>query len=148
MTEIIVVVAIIGILMAVGLPALWTYFRTAALRAGAEELVTVLNGARQLAIRMNTTVCVTNDTTNVQYRVGTCAAPVPWTGPGTDGAGNLRLSNGVVAGGTPNLCYGYLGAGTNLVAGCANSGVFTVSNPGGGATLTVLVASTGRARIQ
>jgi Tfp pilus assembly protein FimT len=147
MAELIVVVAIVGVLMAVGLPSLWTYFRAARVRAGAEELVTVLNGARQLAIRMNTTVCVTNDATSVQYRVGTCAGAV-WTGHATDGAGNLRLSHGVVAGGTPNLCYSYLGGGTSAVAGCANSGLFTVSNPGGGAALNVVVASSGRARIQ
>src|SRR5918996_894119 len=146
MTEIIVVVAIIGIIMAVSVPALWTYFRTAALRAGAEELVTVLNGARELAIRMNTTVCVVNNGTTVQYRVGSCAGTV-WTGPGTDGAGNVRLSNGILAGGTPNLCYSYLGAGTANPAPCVNQAAFTVTNQAGG-MMNVAVATTGRARIQ
>jgi type IV fimbrial biogenesis protein FimT len=149
MTEIIVVVAIIGIIMAVSVPTLWTYFRTAALRAGAEELVTVLNGARQLAIRMNTTVCVVNNGTSVQYHVGACATPpgTVWTGPGTDGAGNVRLSNGILAGGTNNLCYSYLGAGTLSPAPCVNQGNFTVTNPAGG-LMTVAVTTTGRARIQ
>jgi len=63
MTELLVVIAVVGIIMAVSVPTLWTYFRTAALRGAAEELVTVLNGARQLAIRTNATVCVTNDGT-------------------------------------------------------------------------------------
>ena len=146
MTEIVVVVAIIGIIMAVSVPTLWTYFRTAALRAGAEELVTALNSARQLAIRTNTTVCVTNDATSVQYRVGSCAGAV-WTGPGTDSAGNVRLSNGILAGGTNNLCYSYLGAGTLTPAPCVNQGNFTVTNPAGG-LMTVAVTTTGRARIQ
>jgi prepilin-type N-terminal cleavage/methylation domain-containing protein len=150
MTEIIVVVAIIGIIMAVSAPTLWTYFRTAALRAGAEELVTVLNGARQLAMRLNRTVCVVHDGTSVQYRLGGCAAPPAtiWAGPGTDAAGNIRLANGIQTGGTNNLCYGYLGAGAFTPAPCVNNAVFTVTNPNGGATMNVVVATSGRARIQ
>jgi Tfp pilus assembly protein FimT len=149
MTEIIVVVAIIGILMAVSAPTIWTYFRTAALRAAAQELVTVLNGARELAIRLNTTVCITNDVTAVQYRVASCGGTV-WTGPGTDGAGFFRLANGMVATVTPpgNLCYSFLGAGTFAPAPCANTATFTVSDPAGGPTMSVVVASSGRARIQ
>ena len=108
MTELIVVVAVIGIIMAVGAPTLWTYFRTAALRGAAEELVTVLNGARQLAIRANSTVCVTNDGTRVQYHLSTCGAAT-WKGPGTDASGNITLSNSIRAGGTSNVCYSYLG---------------------------------------
>ena len=147
MTEIVVVVAIIGAIMAVSVPTLWTYFRTAALRAGAEEVVTVLNGARQLAIRMNTIVCVTNDTTSVRYRLGTCGGVV-WTGPGTDSAGNVRLSNGIRVAAPNTLCYSYLGAGTFTPAPCANSATFIVTNPNGGATMNVVVATTGQARIQ
>ena len=79
MTELIVVIAVIGIIMAVSVPTLWTYFRTATLRGAAEELVTVLNGARQLAIRANSTVCVTNDGTRVQYHLSTCGAAT-WKG--------------------------------------------------------------------
>jgi prepilin-type N-terminal cleavage/methylation domain-containing protein len=147
MAEIIVVVAIIGIIMAVSAPTLWTYFRTAALRGGAQELVTALNSARQLAIRMNRTVCVTNDATNVQYRMGSCGGVI-WTGPETDSAGNVRLSNGIRAAAPNNLCYSYLGAGTFTPAPCVNSATFTVTEPNGGATMNVVVATTGQARIQ
>jgi prepilin-type N-terminal cleavage/methylation domain-containing protein len=146
-TELLVVIAIAGVIMALSVPTLWTYFRTAAMRAGAEEIVTVLNGGRQLAIRSNTTVCVTNDGTTVQLRVGGCAGPI-WTGPGTDAAGNITLANGLRAGGTPNFCYSYLGAGTTAPAPCVNNAVFTVTDPAGGATMNVTVATTGRARIQ
>ena len=69
--ELTVVVAFLAV-AATGVPSLWTYLRTATLRAGAEEMAAVLNGARHLAIRMNTTVCVTNDGSRVQYHVGTC----------------------------------------------------------------------------
>jgi len=147
LAELVVVVAVVAVITAVSVPTLWTYFRSAALRGGAEEAVTVLNGARQLAIRLNTTVCVTNDGTAVQYHVGTCAA-APWTGPGTDTGGNVRLANGIDLGGTNNLCFSYLGAGSATPAPCVANGTLTVSNPTAGATLSVVMATTGRIRIQ
>lgn len=146
-TELVVVMAVIAILAAVGIPTLWTYFRSAALRGGAEEMVTVLNSARQLAIRMNQAVCVTNDGTRVQYHVGSCGAAA-FLGPGTDGAGNITLANGITVAGPQNLCFSYLGAGTTTPAGCIANGTFTVSNPVGGGTMNVIVATTGRVRIQ
>ena len=147
MTELLVVIAVVGIIMAVSVPTLWTYFRTAALRGAAEELVTVLNGARQLAIRTNATVCVTNDGTRVQYHLITCGAAT-WKGPGTDSSGNITLSNAIRAGGTSNVCYSYLGATTATPAPCVNAGTLTVTNPVGGSTMSVTVATTGRAKIQ
>jgi Tfp pilus assembly protein FimT len=150
MTELLVVVALAGILLAVSVPTMWTYFRTAALRAGAEELVTVLNTARQLALSTNTTVCVTNTGAplfRMQYRVGSCGGAV-WTGTATDAAGNVVLTGGMQVAGTNNLCFSYLGAGTPTPAPCVNAAVFTVTNPVGGATMNVTVASTGRTRIQ
>jgi len=147
LAELVVVVAVVAIITAVSVPTLWTYFRSAALRGGAEEAVTVMNGARQLAIRLNTTVCVTNDGTAVQYHVGTCSA-APWTGPGTEASGNVRLANGITLGGTNNLCFNYLGAGSATPAPCVANGTLTVTNPTGGATLSVVMATTGRIRIQ
>jgi Tfp pilus assembly protein FimT len=147
MTELIVVVAVIGIIMAVSVPTLWTYFRTAALRGGAEELVTVLNGGRQLALRMNQTVCITTTANTVQYHVGTCGAGA-WAGPGTDSAGNITLSNSITVSGGNNLCFSYLGAGVATPAPCISNTTYTVTNPQGGATMSVTVATTGRVRIQ
>ena len=149
MTELLVVVAILGIIMAVGAPAIWTYFRVATMRAGAEELVTALNSARELAIRSNTTVCVTNDNVRLRYRLGNCNTGAIWTGPGTDAAGNVALANNLrVSSNQPTLCYSYLGAGSPTPANCFNESIFTVTNPAGGQTMTVQVAATGRARIQ
>src|SRR5215475_2486186 len=79
MAELVVVVAVIAILTAASAPFFLSYLRTSTLRAGAEEMATVLNRARQLAIRDNTSMCVTSDGTRAQYRVGTCAGTV-WTG--------------------------------------------------------------------
>jgi prepilin-type N-terminal cleavage/methylation domain-containing protein len=147
LTELVVVVAVIGVITAVGVPALWTYFRSAALRGGAAEAVTVLNSARQLAIRLNTTVCVTNNGTIAQFHVATCGAAA-WTGPGTDGSGNIALANNLTLSGTNNLCFNYLGAGTAMPAPCIANGTLTVTNPVGGSTMNVVMATTGRVRIQ
>jgi type IV fimbrial biogenesis protein FimT len=147
LTELVVVVAVLGVIMAVGVPSLWTYFRSAALRGGAEEAASVLNSARQLAIRLNTTVCVTNDGTTAQFHVATCGAAT-WKGPGTDASGNIQLANSLRLSGTNNLCFNYLGAGTATPAPCAANGTLTVTNPVGGSTMNVVMATTGRVRIQ
>ena len=148
MTELTVVVAVLGVIAALSIPSLWTYLRTATLRAGAEEAVTVLNGARQLAIRMNTTVCVSNDGTRAQYRVGGCGAAA-WTGVGTDTNGHIRLANGLQVSGPNHLCFNYLGAGTTTPAPCTANGTLTITTAAAGAaTLNVVMATTGRLRIQ
>ena len=147
LTELVVVVAVVGVIMAVSVPALWTYFRSAALRGGAEEAVSVLNNARQLAIRLNTTVCVTNDGTVAQFHVATCGA-VTWKGPGTDANGNIQLANNLRLSGTNNLCFNYLGAGTATPNPCVANGTLTVTSPVGGSTMNVVMATTGRIRIQ
>ena len=146
LTELVVVVAVVGIMMAISVPTLWTYFRSAALRGAAEEAVALLNTARQLAIRLNTTVCITNDGTVMQYHVSTCAAAA-WTGPGTDSGGAIRLSNGLALSGTNHLCFNYLGAGSATPAPCVANGTLTVAHPTGG-TMNVVMATTGRIRIQ
>lgn len=147
MVELTAVLAIVGIISAISMPSLWTYLRTATLRAGAEEAVAVLDAARQLAIRMSTTVCVRNDGTRMRYHVGGCGA-APWSGIGTDVSGNIQLANELRIGGTNNLCFNDLGAGTATPAPCAPNGTLTVTSPAGGATLHVIMATTGRLRIQ
>jgi Tfp pilus assembly protein FimT len=140
MIEVVFVVAIVSILMAVSTPMLLSYWRTSTLRAGAEELSAILNGARMLAIKENSNVCVTNTGTAAQYHV----APAPcggtaWTGIGTDSAGNFRLANNVTVTGGVSVTFNYLGAST--------PGTYTVRNPVDGRTMSVIVASTGRVRI-
>ena len=147
MAELVVVIAILGTLAVASIPTLSTYLRSATLRAGAEEAVAILNGARYLAIRLNTTVCVRNDGTRAQYRVGGCGATA-WTGAGTDAGGNIRLANNLRVSGSDNLCFNPLGAGAATPAPCAPNGTLVVTHPGGGATLRVVMATTGRLRIQ
>jgi Tfp pilus assembly protein FimT len=135
--ELVMVVAVIGILMATSMPFFISFLRTSALRAGAEEMTTVLSQARQLAIRDNTSVCVTNNGTAVQYRIGTCAGAV-WTGAGTDAAGFIRLVNNITVGpNTQTVVFTYIGT-------APAGGTYTVTNPQDGRTLNVIVASSGR----
>jgi prepilin-type N-terminal cleavage/methylation domain-containing protein len=147
MVELTVVLAIVGIISTISIPMLSTYLRAATLRAGAEEAVAVLNAARQLAIRTSTTVCVRNDGTRMRYHVGSCGV-APWSGSGTDAGGNIQLANDLRVGGTNNLCFNDLGAGTATPTPCAPNGTLTVTSPAGGATLNVIMATTGRLRIQ
>jgi prepilin-type N-terminal cleavage/methylation domain-containing protein len=144
-TELIVVVAVIGILMAASTPFFISILRTSALRAGAEEFATVLGQARQRAIRDNTSVCVKNDGTTVQFWVPTLLVPIAcngalWIGGGTDAAGNIRLANNIaVSPAVTTVTFNYMGLANAQV-------VFTVSNQQGGA-LSVNVAPTGRISI-
>lgn len=148
MTELLVVIAVIAIIAAVSIPTLWTYYRSAALRGAAERTVSLLNNARQLAIRLNTTVCVTVDTTGMQYHQGTCGAAA-YTGPGTDSAGYMKLDTGLSfdPGSASNLCFSYLGAGIAAPAPCTPSGTVTVTRSQGG-SINIIMATTGRVRIQ
>jgi Tfp pilus assembly protein FimT len=146
MTELLVVIAIIAITIGVSIPTLWTYYRSAALRGAAEDTVTYLNNARQLAIRLNTTVCVTIDATGMQYHTGTCGAAA-YTGPGTTSTGYMTLGTGLSVSGATNLCFNYLGAGATTPAPCTNAGTITITRAQGGTT-SVVMATTGRVRIQ
>jgi len=146
MAELLVVIAIIAVTIGVSIPTLWTYYRSAKLRGGAEQTVSLLNGARQLAIRLNTTVCVTVDTTGMQYHVGTCSAAA-YTGAGTDSSGYMTLDSGLSLSGTNNLCFSYLGAGATTPAPCASNGTLTITRAQGG-TINVTMATTGRVKMQ
>jgi MSHA pilin protein MshC len=139
MAELIVVVGVIGIIMAASAPFFLSYLRTSSVRAGAEEMASVLNRARQLAIRDNSSMCVTGDGTRAQYRVGSCGGAV-WTGPGTDATGFIQLANGITVSSTQNVVFTYIGTATT-------AGSYTVSNPQGSGTLSVTVAPSGRVSI-
>jgi len=139
LTELIVVVGVIGIIMAASAPFFLSYLRTSALRTGAEEMVTVLNRARQLAIRDNSNMCVTNDGTRVQYHIATCGGTV-WTGPGTDVVGFIQLGNNITVASGQNVVFTYIGTATV-------AGTYTVTNPQDSRTMSVIVAPSGRVSI-
>ncbi len=140
LAELIVLLAVIGILTAFSVPMMLTYWRSATLMAGAREVAAALNSARELAIRENKNVCVTTtDGTRLQYHLGTCGA-APWTGPVTDGGGNIGLDNRVTVSATANVTFNYLGA-------AIQAGSYTVLSPSGAGTLSVTVVQNGRVSI-
>ena len=164
LAELVVVVAVIGVLGALGLPAFTGFWRTSTLKAGAQELVVLLNSARQQAIKENVSVCVATDGsspsmfgTKVKVLLGTstCTATAPttrtcaqtggttpcvWTGAGTAGDGSRTLSNGVQVR-PPSTAVSF----THL--GSAVGGTFKMKNPMDQATATVTVAVSGRVSI-
>jgi prepilin-type N-terminal cleavage/methylation domain-containing protein len=137
--EMLVAVAVIGIVTAVSVPFFINYSRAAATKGGAEELTTILNRGRQLAIAKNTTVCVKQNAGKVQFLTGGCAGTV-WKGPGTDANGWFTLQNGVNVTTNPQVVFNFIGAATT-------AGVYTVQNPVDSSTLTVTVALSGRITI-
>jgi prepilin-type N-terminal cleavage/methylation domain-containing protein len=144
MAELLVVVAVIGVLVALGTPYAMTYLQGAKVRAGAQELATVMSGARQLAIARNTNVCVTLQGTAATYRTNVsaaCAGGTLFVGTMTQGDGTIPLSNDMaITGTTANVVFSPLGAA--LVAG-----TYTVHNPQGANDRQVVVSASGRIRI-
>jgi len=132
------VMAIIGIVAAASTPWLITYWRSATLKAAAEELAAGLNRARQLAISQNQSVCVQVVGTRYRYRLNGCGGTI-WTGPGTDATGLYRLANDVTLATNANPVFDYLGAATGAT--------FTVRPPQGSATLKVVVSVSGRVQV-
>src|SRR5258708_6829233 len=127
LSELIVVIAMIGVLAALGLPQFMSYWRTSATTAAASELATAVNRARQLAISGNQNYCAEVSASSVRYRQNanaTCTAGTIWTGTGTDGSGLINLANNMSVSGGP-VVFTSLGA-------AALAGTFTVTNPNGG----------------
>ena len=139
--EVIVVVTIISIIVAIGVPTLVSYWRAARLSAGASEVRTLLNVARQEAIRRNDSVCVEYLGLRFRLRQTNCGGTA-LTLPGTDGNGWFTLANDIeVSGTTANVVFSYLG-------GVATPGQYTVRDRTGTAqTTTVTVLTSGRVTI-
>ncbi|HSD32071.1 MAG TPA: GspH/FimT family pseudopilin [Gemmatimonadales bacterium] len=142
LVELMVVMAIGGVLAILGAPTLVTYVRTSALQAGARELATVINLGRQLAITQNTAVCVEVSGGIIRLRKGGCGGTI-WTGPGTDGTGVIKISesSGLRISTAANVVFTALGA-------ASPAGTFTVTHPVDGGTRTVVVAATGRVSVR
>jgi len=139
MAELIVVVAVIGLLAALAMPSFLSFWQSSSLSAGSAEMASVLNRGRQLAVSQNTSVCVQVSGSSVRFRTVSCAGTI-WTGSGTTSAGLISLSNGLqISGGTAIF--------TN--AGGANPGAtYTVTDPRTTRTRSVVVAATGRVSVQ
>lgn len=140
LAELVIVIAVIGILAVMAVPSFLTYLRAAGLKSGAQQVVTLVNQARELAIKENGNVCVTlPSATQMSYRLGTCAGSA-WVGAGTDAAGNINLPPGVTATVNANPIFTYVGS-------ALPAAIYTLTYTQTAAALTVSVAASGRITI-
>ena len=133
--ELIAVTAVIGLLFTAAMTS-GAWWRTSALRAGAEELKALLNAARQLAVAENTSVCVAGAGAGVQFLRGGCTGSA-WTGPGSQAGGIIPLASQVSITASSPVVFTYLGA-------AVPAGSYTIVDARGDASVRVVVAASGR----
>jgi Tfp pilus assembly protein FimT len=145
MLELLVVLVVLATLAALGFPSFLTYLRAARVKAAAEEFATIVNGARQLAIARNVNVCVSLNGNQARYLVNAtaaCGGGTTFTGTMTRADGTIPLSNNMqISGTTANVVFTSLGAATP-------AGTYTVRDPQTNQTLSVVIATSGRVRVQ
>ena len=138
-SELLVVVSVIGILTAASVPTFINYYQLARLRSGAEQIAAFLNQGRQIGIKENVGVCVHITSTAMHYHVGSCVGPV-WIGAGADSSGNVKAPQGITLTTTADPMFNYLGAANPAAT-------YTVRNTQTNRTMTVTVAASGRVSI-
>jgi prepilin-type N-terminal cleavage/methylation domain-containing protein len=137
LAELAVVIAVVGILSVMTVPFFVRYYQAAAARADVQQVITLFNQARELAVRQNDTVCVTLPTaTQMAVRLSTCTGTI-WIGPGSDGAGNINLPQGFTIAPPSTVTFNYLGA-----AGAATT--YTMTDTTTAHTSTISIALSGR----
>jgi prepilin-type N-terminal cleavage/methylation domain-containing protein len=132
--ELVVFLAVVGILAAMSTPLFLNYYRTAQVRGAASDIAAFLNQGRQIALQRNTSVCVNITASTMQYLLGGCGGAA-WVGAGTDAAGNVNVPDYITLSTTANPVFNYLGA-------AAPAATYTVSR--GTYSLTVSVSASGR----
>jgi prepilin-type N-terminal cleavage/methylation domain-containing protein len=140
LTELAVVLGILGSLTALATPSFLTYYQASRLRVGAEEVAAFINQGRQLGIRQNVGVCVHITSAALQYRLGSSCSGTAWVGPGTDSSGNIRIPQDLSLTTTADPIFNYLGA-------AAPAATITVRNTKTKQALSVVVSVSGRVRI-
>lgn len=140
LSELLTVIAVIGIVSVGAIPMLVTFRQAMETKGAAQELATVLQQARELAIARNTRYQVNIDVDANQLQFVDNSTGNAWIGPGTDSQGFMRLNNQarLVAVNT-NPSFNPLGTG--------EAGRITVQNSQGTSALDVVVSSAGRVRI-
>ena len=141
LAELVILIAVIGILSVMAVPAFLRYYQAATLKSGAQQFVAMINQASELAIKENGNVCVKlSSTTQMTYALNTCTGTA-WVGAGTDAAGNINLPTGITATSSANPIFNYVGS-------ALPAATFTLTNTQTSATLTVAVAASGRVTVQ
>jgi prepilin-type N-terminal cleavage/methylation domain-containing protein len=141
LTELAVVVAVIGVVTVLAAPYFITYLRNATVEGAAREVATMLNQGRQIAIARNQSVCVLINGAMIRYELGGCGTANFYRGAGTDTNGYMRLTDGVTLTTTANPVFTSLGA-------AAPAATYTVTHSQyPSITMTVTVAGSGRVRV-
>jgi type IV fimbrial biogenesis protein FimT len=144
LAELIVLIAVIGILSIMAIPSFLSYYQAATLKSGAQQFAALINQAREIAIKENGNLCVKmSSPTQMRYVRNNCATGTAWVGTGTDAGGNINLP--------PRISVGVLSDANspifNYVGSALPAATFTLTNIETGATLTVSVAASGRVTI-
>lgn len=137
--EIMLVVAIIGILAVLATPMFIRYYQGAQLQLAAEEVATFINQGRQLAILQSAPICVHIASTSMHYHLGSCAGAT-WLGPGTDSSGNIAVPTGITMTTTADPIFTYLGA-------ASTAATYTITHTQSSTSVHVVVAASGRVSI-
>jgi prepilin-type N-terminal cleavage/methylation domain-containing protein len=141
LSELLVVIAISGVLLSIGVPMGLSYQRRAQSTTGAQQVRTLLNLARQIAIDERAFVCVHVPTpTQLCFYLNSTCTGAPWRGSITDPEGNIALPSGLAISASASPVFDYLGR-------ALPAATFTVTGPAAATTLTVSVATSGRITI-
>jgi type II secretion system protein H len=139
LVELMIVIAIIGIISIEATPLFMTFLRASETRGASRELAALLHQSRELAIARNTNYQV--NVNGNQLQLVDNSTGNAWIGPGTDNQGFRRLSNQVQLVNPPANPIIFNPLGT------ARGGTITVQNAQGTSSLNVVVGSSGRIRI-
>ena len=145
--ELVVLVAVISVLGAIGFPLYLSYSRAQETDGAARVIVVSLNQARQLAVTRGISFSVeaqTNPNNRTRFCSGTvvpCPGGQVYTGAGTDTNGWTRLENGSRITLGPTITFNSLGAATA-------AGVLRVQNSSASGSLDICVSPSGRIRVQ
>jgi type IV fimbrial biogenesis protein FimT len=144
LAELIVLIAVIGILSIMAIPSFLSYYQAATLKSGAQQFAALINQAREIAIKENDNLCVkVSSPTQMMYVRNNCTTGTVWVGAGTDAAGNINLPPRISVAG-PSAANSPV---FNYVGSALPAATFTLTNIETGATLTVSVAASGRITI-
>ena len=140
--ELIIVLAVVGVLAAFAVPTIASSWQSASLRGAAREIASAIGLARQLAVSRKVPVCVDAVAVGLRLHLGGCHG-IAWTGPLTDAAGVIPLSDAssIRIAGNAKVTFTPLGA-------AIPSGTYTVTHARTHGSMAVVVAGSGRVSVQ
>jgi prepilin-type N-terminal cleavage/methylation domain-containing protein len=137
--ELLVVVAVIGVLFTASIPFFLSAYQASAARADVQQVISLFNQARELAIKQNDSVCVSFPSNQQMMLLLSSCTGTAWVGAGTDGTGAINLPPGFTIGPLSAVTFTYLGAATAATT-------YTMTNSTTGGTMTISIALSGRVR--